>query len=948
MSIKVHLNRIASFHILLLASALTHVIGPYAVSQEFYTFSITDRLAFVPALVAQDLGFWKEQGIDIRVFIRADDEDLFDITRQMFKQTHYKHGVDFLACRGGDLAFQQATGLEIVPIAAIADDLTDTVLIAQKKLDNLSSLEGKRIACDLATANVQFLAEALKQANLQLEDVTIVDLQGMPNPRRFLKGGVDAIVLSDATSTDACTRAGGKTIASAGEFRKALPGYVLAVKKWLGEKEPKVTEKFIAGYDKAQQWVLNPANAKSLAAIVDKHFYFVKWQAEAPPLGIPFVTKQLARFKLRSNLAMDDDFGRRMKASVAFFEERAQKMHDGFVGAGDPPSSLMATPFNNTWAWWRFAGPYDYRNYGSGGRALDLNVGGNVAAKRDAYGITQYDYFRRDPIWTHGGFENDAYGWAVDGIGKFLTTRDSRPIEFPKSFTIWVRSTHRNTCSTRLVGQGKPSDPTGFSLIYEKGDSPEIVFVTHPASRTPALRLTSLPKRALVDVCIAYNADADLLRGWAFNSKTGETVSTAEAKLKLEAIQPSTAPLTIGGFVDQTNNLPLHGNIEAMAIWDRALGEDQVKSLTVGPPKKHNTSARSWINVKTFGAVGDGAHDDTDAIQAAIDSATFELTTIDPQSGRPWFYQKQGPANAGRSFGGVIHFPLGSYRTTRPIVLHQNSTLIGDEGQRPIIASEAEAAVVWWNGPWHDRAIDFKVRGTPNSSQHRCTDVTLKNLVFRGRRFGGHTMGVDATRMRLENCQWEGAEAGFVATGSAMFSTIRDCQFDPAIWLLPKIGARFNTSLVENIVVGLSGMQSNDWAMRLEGCIQCVTLTNIAFETRGKCIYLDAFNAGHTIDLRNIWDYDVRVPNPEVLRILAGRAINISNVMGADFPSTVFIGKKVRSIEMHNVMARSITVEDPEYTKPIFVNVPAPRLNASGELIDENGAIEKRTAAKAK
>ena len=935
--------------VLLRCLALLHVMAPYALSEETYKFSVTDRFAYIPALVAQDLGFWKHQGINVHVFIRADEEDLFEITRMMFSQTS-KHGVDFLACRGGDLAFHQVTGLEFESIAAVADDLTDTVLVAGKNIDKPSALKGKRIACDLGTANLQFLAEVLRSVNLELEDVAIVDLQGVPNARRFLQGDVDAIVLADAAATDACAKAGGKVLASAGDYQQLLPGHLLAVKKWLHKKDPQLTKKFVAGYAKGQAWALDPANAKSLAAIVDKHFYFLKWQAEAPPIEISFVAKQLGRFRLRANLTMDDEFLRRMKIAREFFDRRVQQMHDGVVATSDLPPPLTGTLFNTAWAWWRFSGPYDYRNHGSAGRALDMAVQGSAAAERNAYGVAQYDYFRRDPLWTHGGFENDAYGWAVDGVGKFLSTRHAAAVKFPQSFTLWLRSTHRNTFSTRLIGQGKPDDPSGFSVNYEKGDAPAITFVTQPASRSPVLRLTSLPRYALMDVCFTYDAESAVLRGWAFDSKTGETLSTAEATLTTGAIEPSLAAITIGGYVDNVKNLPLHGNIESVAVWNRVLTEDALKSLTTGPTAAAATTptVRAWISVKKFGAVGDGVHDDTDAIQAALDSATFELTTIDPQTGRPGFSQKQGPQQAGRSFGGVVYLPLGCYRTTRPIVLHQNTTLVGDESQRPIIASEAEAAVVWWNGPWRERSIDFKVRGTPNTSQHRCTDVTLKNLIFRGKRFGGHTMGVDATRLRIENCQWEGAEAGFVATGLMLFSSIRDCQFDPAIWLLPKNGARFNTSVVENIEVGLFGTQSDQWAMRLEGCVQSVRLSDITFETRGKCIYLDAFTSGHMIDLRNIWNFDVRLPNPEVLRIVRGRHINVSNVMGADFPSTVFIGKKVRSIEMHNIMARSITVEDPEYTKPIFVNVPAPRLNALGKLLDENGAIEKRTAAKAK
>jgi hypothetical protein len=38
---------------------------------------------------------------------------------------------------------------------------------------------------------------------------------------------------------------------------------------------------------------------------------------------------------------------------------------------------------------------------------------------------------------------------------------------------------------------------------------------------------------------------------------------------------------------------------------------------------------------------------------------------------------------------------------------------------------------------------------------------------------------------------------------------------------------------------------------------------------------------------------------------------------------------------MHNILAKSITVEDESATKPVFVNVPALRFDANGALIED-------------
>lgn len=64
------------------------------------------------------------------------------------------------------------------------------------------------------------------------------------------------------------------------------------------------------------------------------------------------------------------------------------------------------------------------------------------------------------------------------------------------------------------------------------------------------------------------------------------------------------------------------------------------------------TPAQRWsdvFNVKDFGAIGDGSHDDTNNIQAAITSASNR---------------------------GIIFFPKGSYKTTAPITIPSGSSLI--------------------------------------------------------------------------------------------------------------------------------------------------------------------------------------------------------------------------------------------------------------------------------
>ena len=63
-----------------------------------------------------------------------------------------------------------------------------------------------------------------------------------------------------------------------------------------------------------------------------------------------------------------------------------------------------------------------------------------------------------------------------------------------------------------------------------------------------------------------------------------------------------------------------------------------------------NAPLPDMVNVKDFGAVGDGEHDDTEAIQKAID------------------YYEDGCI----SLGARVYFPEGYYRTTAPLVYNHS------------------------------------------------------------------------------------------------------------------------------------------------------------------------------------------------------------------------------------------------------------------------------------
>lgn len=149
------------------------------------------------------------------------------------------------------------------------------------------------------------------------------------------------------------------------------------------------------------------------------------------------------------------------------------------------------------------------------------------------------------------------------------------------------------------------------------------------------------------------------------------------------------------------------------------------------------------VNVKTYGAVGNGTTDDTSSIQAAIDAI---------------------------SAGGSLYFPAGTYKLTGSLTLYSNVTVYG-EGVKSIIDLGPSASAFTGTNLSDLTIHSLKFLGNSGSTDtgsgielNTCTRVLVQGCYFTAMATGSGTGGAGAVFINCSHTRFignSGLDAGY-------------------------------------------------------------------------------------------------------------------------------------------------------------------------------------------
>lgn len=146
-----------------------------------------------------------------------------------------------------------SNGLPITVLFMERLDLTNVRLVANPAagISKVADLKGKKIGVAIGSTSHYHTLQALSQAGLKADDVTIVNLTPANMPPAYVAGQIDAAFVWEP-NVGAMERAGAKPIASTKSLNMITGGVWVTRKAFLAESDDTV-QRFLKAWDQAQK-----------------------------------------------------------------------------------------------------------------------------------------------------------------------------------------------------------------------------------------------------------------------------------------------------------------------------------------------------------------------------------------------------------------------------------------------------------------------------------------------------------------------------------------------------------------------------------------------------------------------------------------------------------------------------------------------------------------------
>jgi len=210
------------------------------------SLALQSWVGYGPLYLAQDKGFFKEEGLEL-LFVK---EELDPARRDAFQQ-------GLLDCEAGTLDLlvsKRAQGAPIVAVTGMAESFGGDGIVAAEGIGSLSGLRGKRVALTSGDVNDTFLSAVFLKERLSRASLRLVDRPPDQVAEAFLKHEADAAVTWEPWLSRALQRPGSRLLKSSRDY----PGIIvdtLNVREDVLRDQPHLVRGLLRGWFKAVDFV---------------------------------------------------------------------------------------------------------------------------------------------------------------------------------------------------------------------------------------------------------------------------------------------------------------------------------------------------------------------------------------------------------------------------------------------------------------------------------------------------------------------------------------------------------------------------------------------------------------------------------------------------------------------------------------------------------------------
>lgn len=225
------------------------------------TYAMPITVAAIPAYVASEKGFWKQEGLDV-------DRKMFSAGR-LALDALISNSAEVMSVSETPLVHAILQGNEVNFVLTVTEH-QETKFIGRRDqgIGKPEDLRGKRVATLPGTNSDYFMYEFLKAHGMSISDVKVTNLAPPDMVTALVSGNIDGYFAWEPHISYAQKRLGDNaTVFLPGDLYHGR--HCIAMNKNYVQKHPEVVEKLVRGFLRAEEFVeTNPQEAKQIVANV--------------------------------------------------------------------------------------------------------------------------------------------------------------------------------------------------------------------------------------------------------------------------------------------------------------------------------------------------------------------------------------------------------------------------------------------------------------------------------------------------------------------------------------------------------------------------------------------------------------------------------------------------------------------------------------------------------